>query len=286
LSSDEVQHLAELKVDTENLYREEMFTDLRVATLRRLVPVRLDGTDDPSRPILFSAQTTLMTQAGPVPVSAAIEAKTLAEATLKFPEAIQAAEGRGDVATAPNPSNGTLALTVSNYLQKGDKVTITIKQATHQVAHVAVTTWLNDPSAAVTLDVAFMTLPNGVSFPSTKTLTAAAKEVVVTITDADFALAVVRAMIAGDAERGILVCGSGAGVAVAAVVDDGFGELEISAAEGRPNQSPPDDHHRRHTTRDQDHTFPTVEPCEPISHRRTSAICRRPSTPCSLGTAD
>ena len=32
----------------------------------------------------------------------------------------------------------------------------------------------------------------------------------------NFALAVVRAMLAGDAERGILVCGSGAGVAVAA----------------------------------------------------------------------
>lgn len=32
----------------------------------------------------------------------------------------------------------------------------------------------------------------------------------------DFALAVVRAMLGGDAERGILVCGSGAGVAVAA----------------------------------------------------------------------
>ena len=94
MSSDEVQHLAELKVETANLYREEMFTDLRVATLRRLVPVRLDGTDDPSRPVLFSAQTTLMTQAGPVPVSAAIEATTLAEATQKFPEAIQAAVER------------------------------------------------------------------------------------------------------------------------------------------------------------------------------------------------
>ena len=94
MSSDEVQHLAELKVETANLYREEMFTDLRVATLRRLVPVRLDGTDDPSRPILFSAQTTLMTQAGPVPVSAAIEATTLAEATQKFPAAIQAAVER------------------------------------------------------------------------------------------------------------------------------------------------------------------------------------------------
>jgi len=103
---------------------------------------------------------------------------------------IQAAQGRGDVATAPNPANGTMTLTVSNYLQKGDAVIITVNQATHQVAHVAVNTWLNDPSATVTLDVAFITLPNGVSFASTKTLTATAKEVVVTITDANFALAV------------------------------------------------------------------------------------------------
>ena len=103
---------------------------------------------------------------------------------------IGAAQGRGDVATAPNPSNGTLALTVSNYLQKGDKVAITVNQASHQVSHVAVNTWLNDPAATVTLDVAFTTLPNGVSFASTKTLTATAKEVVVTITDANFALAV------------------------------------------------------------------------------------------------
>lgn len=106
--------------------------------------------------------------------------------------AIQAAHGRGDVATAPNPSNGTVALTVSNYLQKGDNVIITVDQASHQVRHVAIDTWLNDPSATVTLDVAFSTLPNGVSFASTKTLTATAKEVVVTITDENFALAVAQ----------------------------------------------------------------------------------------------
>jgi len=105
---------------------------------------------------------------------------------------IQAAQGRGDVATAPNPSNGTLNLIVSNYIEKGDKVTFTINQATHQVAHVAINTWLNDPSATVTLDVSFIALPNGVSFASTKVLTATAKSVVVTITDANFALAVAQ----------------------------------------------------------------------------------------------
>jgi hypothetical protein len=94
LSGEDVQHLSELKVDATNLYREEIFTDLRVATLRRLVPVRLDGSPDPSRPVLFSVQTTLMTQAGPVPVSAAVEATTLEEAAKKFPEAIQASVER------------------------------------------------------------------------------------------------------------------------------------------------------------------------------------------------
>jgi ribose 5-phosphate isomerase B len=38
----------------------------------------------------------------------------------------------------------------------------------------------------------------------------------------DFALAVVRAIVAGEAERGILVCGSGAGVAVAATKVEGI----------------------------------------------------------------
>jgi len=104
-------------------------------------------------------------------------------------ELISAAQGRGDVAVAQNPSDGTMKLTISNYLQKGDAVIITVNQATHQVAHVAVNTWLNDPGATVTLDVSFSTIASGVSFASKKVLTASAKDIVVTITDADFALA-------------------------------------------------------------------------------------------------
>jgi hypothetical protein len=81
----------ELRVDVANLYREDTFTDLQVATLRRLTPVKLDGTDDASRPVMFVASTQLMSQAGPLPVSAQIEAKDLREAIDKFPAAIQAA---------------------------------------------------------------------------------------------------------------------------------------------------------------------------------------------------
>ncbi|MEM7410520.1 MAG: hypothetical protein AAF430_09840 [Myxococcota bacterium] len=93
-SQDPLQSLAEVKVDLANLYKEEVFTDLRIATIRRLTPVRPDGTPDESRPALYSAQTTLMSQAGPLPVESPIEAASLEEAAEKFPAAIQEAVDR------------------------------------------------------------------------------------------------------------------------------------------------------------------------------------------------
>lgn len=81
----------EIEVDRENLYREEIYTDLKVATLRRLTPVKPDGSDDPARSVLFVGQTTLLSQAGPVPVQCPIEATTLDEAMAQFPSAVNAA---------------------------------------------------------------------------------------------------------------------------------------------------------------------------------------------------
>jgi len=88
LSSPTSTPLEEIQVDSENLYLEEVFTDLKVATLRRLTPVKADGSPDETRPVLFHAQTQLMSQMGPLPVNCAIEASSLEEAMQKFPEAI------------------------------------------------------------------------------------------------------------------------------------------------------------------------------------------------------
>jgi hypothetical protein len=90
-TEDELQGLSELKIDPENLYREEIYTDLRIATIRRLVPIKADGSPDESRQTLFTGQTNLMSQAGPLPVECPIDAKDLTEATAKFPAAIQKA---------------------------------------------------------------------------------------------------------------------------------------------------------------------------------------------------
>lgn len=83
--------LPEIKIDPSDLYREEIFTDRRAGTLRRLTPITVDGEVDPSRPVLFSGQTQLLTPAGILPLGFEIEAKTLEEAVRKFPEAVKAA---------------------------------------------------------------------------------------------------------------------------------------------------------------------------------------------------
>jgi len=94
LSADEPQTVTEIEVDTANLYREEIFTDLRVASIRKLIPIKPDGSPDESREAIFTGQTTLMSAAGPVPVQCQIEASNLEEATAGFPEAIQQAVER------------------------------------------------------------------------------------------------------------------------------------------------------------------------------------------------
>jgi hypothetical protein len=81
--------LDKLEVDKNNLYREEIFTDLRVATIRRLIPIKIDGTDDTARDPLYSAETQILTPQGPLPIQVPIDAKTLEEAIAKFSGAVQ-----------------------------------------------------------------------------------------------------------------------------------------------------------------------------------------------------
>ena len=78
-------------VDRQNLYREESFTDLKVASIRRLTPVKTDGTTDKTRRSVFVGHTSLLTPNGPVPLQAVINAKDLQQALKRFPEAMDAA---------------------------------------------------------------------------------------------------------------------------------------------------------------------------------------------------
>jgi hypothetical protein len=83
--------LPEVQLDPKALYREDVFTDRRAGSLRRLTPVTVSGDPDPSRPVLFSGQTQLLTPAGVLPLGFEIEAATLEEALQKFPDGVRLA---------------------------------------------------------------------------------------------------------------------------------------------------------------------------------------------------
>ena len=82
----------DVQMDAANLYREESYTDLKAGTMRKLVPVKADGSDDPSREPIFTAATQVMTPGGVLPLSGEVEgAKTLADAVAGFAPAIKQA---------------------------------------------------------------------------------------------------------------------------------------------------------------------------------------------------
>jgi hypothetical protein len=78
-------------IDRSNLYLEESFTDLKAGTIKRLKPVRPDGSQDNTRKTVFVGHTSILTPNGPLPIQNVIAAKELQQAIKKFPEAMQEA---------------------------------------------------------------------------------------------------------------------------------------------------------------------------------------------------
>jgi hypothetical protein len=81
---------SEAAMDAAALYREEIYTDRKVGTLRVLQPVKADGSPDTLRRTVYQGEAQLMTNMGPLPISFDIDADTLAEAIAGYPEATKA----------------------------------------------------------------------------------------------------------------------------------------------------------------------------------------------------
>ena len=78
-------------MDSTQVYHEQIFTDRKVGTIRRLTPVKSDGSADAARPVLFVGQAQIMTPIGAVPISFELDATTLDGAIAKFGPAAEAA---------------------------------------------------------------------------------------------------------------------------------------------------------------------------------------------------
>ncbi|MGZ8197213.1 MAG: hypothetical protein ACXW2I_17525 [Burkholderiales bacterium] len=84
---------SEARMDAASLYREEIITDRKVGTLRVMTPLKIDGSTDAARPVIYTGEAQIMTNAGPLPISFEIEAANLREAVDKFaPSAKEAIE--------------------------------------------------------------------------------------------------------------------------------------------------------------------------------------------------
>lgn len=88
------QGAPDTKMDAASLYREDIVTDRKVGTIRRLTPLNIDGSDNAAKPTLYVGEAQIMTNAGPLPINFEIEAGNLAEAVEKFGDSAKEAVER------------------------------------------------------------------------------------------------------------------------------------------------------------------------------------------------
>ncbi len=80
------ENTPELKMDPANLYREDVFTDRKIGTIRVMTPVKNDSSVDAGRKVIYVGETQLMTPVGALPLAFEIEATSLGQASEKFAE--------------------------------------------------------------------------------------------------------------------------------------------------------------------------------------------------------
>jgi hypothetical protein len=81
----------DFSVDKNNLYRQEVITDFKVASIMKFIPIKPDGTEDNSRTAIFLGQGQVMLPQGVTPIQVRLEADNLEEAMGAFPEAMNQA---------------------------------------------------------------------------------------------------------------------------------------------------------------------------------------------------
>jgi hypothetical protein len=72
------------RMNANDLYREDTYSDRKVGSIRVMTPVKSDGSVDPGRKVVYVGQAQIMTPAGVLPLSFEIDAKDLNEACAMF----------------------------------------------------------------------------------------------------------------------------------------------------------------------------------------------------------
>ncbi len=86
-----MEQTQDIQMDVDQLCREDVFTDSRIGSIRRLTPVTAEGDDDSSRPVQYFGSTQIMTPAGALPLNFELPGGSLKEAIEGFGDAAREA---------------------------------------------------------------------------------------------------------------------------------------------------------------------------------------------------
>ncbi|MCT2529561.1 hypothetical protein N2382_01705 [SAR92 clade bacterium H921] len=79
------------EMDPNGLFREENYTDQKMGAIRKMTPIKADGSDDPSRTVAFFGSAQVMTPMGAVPLNFELAGTTVGEAAQDFAAKAQVA---------------------------------------------------------------------------------------------------------------------------------------------------------------------------------------------------
>ena len=74
----------DFNMESKDVYREDVYTDRKVGTIRALTPVKADGSPDPARNPVYVGEAQILTPMGAIPVTFEIDAASLADAVKNY----------------------------------------------------------------------------------------------------------------------------------------------------------------------------------------------------------
>jgi hypothetical protein len=102
------------------------------------------------------------------------------------PQLLQQAYQKGNISLQMGGAAGTTSLVIKNYLKPGDQMTLVFNSAQKAIQAMNVSSYLNDPSDAVTMTVQFAELPSGVNHVASTQINGVSKQMTVAITNSNY----------------------------------------------------------------------------------------------------
>ena len=102
------------------------------------------------------------------------------------PDRLQQAYQQGNIAMQLGGGEGTVTLTIKNYIKPGDEVTLVFNKQNKAIQRVRVASYLDDPKDAVTIAAQFAKLPDGTNHVTGTQINGVSKQLTVVTQNSNY----------------------------------------------------------------------------------------------------